>query len=102
VLAAMLADLLWCIFMIASIEHVQFKPGMGAASYLAFSDIALSHSLSMDALWTGLLAAAWFVWRCSPLGAGMLFGAVLSHWLLDWIATRRICRSRRAPKRSSD
>jgi len=27
VLAAMLADFLWCVFMLAGIEHVQFKPG---------------------------------------------------------------------------
>ena len=29
VLAAMLADFLWCVFMLAGIEHVQFKPGRG-------------------------------------------------------------------------
>jgi hypothetical protein len=31
VLAAMLENLLWCVFMIAGLEHVQFKPGKGAA-----------------------------------------------------------------------
>jgi membrane-bound metal-dependent hydrolase YbcI (DUF457 family) len=88
VLASMIADLLWCIFMIAGIEHVQFKPGMGAANYLSASDIAMSHSLLMDALWAGFLAAAWFVRRRSTLGAWVLFGAVLSHWLLDWVSHR--------------
>ena len=88
VLASMLADLLWCIFMIAGIEHVQIKQGMGAANYPDASDIAMSHSLLMDALWGGLLAAAWFVRRRSPLGAWVLYGAVLSHWLLDWISHR--------------
>jgi len=34
VLAAMLADFLWCIFMLAGIDHVEFKHGMGAANYL--------------------------------------------------------------------
>ena len=29
VLAAMLADFLWCVFMLTGIEHVQFKPGRG-------------------------------------------------------------------------
>ena len=68
VMAAMLADLLWCIFMIAGIEHVQFKPGMGAANYFAASDIAMSHSLLMDGLWAGLLATGYFLRRRYPRG----------------------------------
>jgi membrane-bound metal-dependent hydrolase YbcI (DUF457 family) len=88
VLAAMLADLLWCVFLIAGIEHEQFKPGMGAANYFQASDMALSHSLLMDGVWATLLAAAWFLRRRSPRGAWVLFGAVMSHWVLDWIAHR--------------
>lgn len=86
VLASMLADLLWCVFMIAGIEHVQFKPGMGAANYLVASDIVLSHSLLMDAVWAALLTAVYFLRRRYPRGAWMLFAIVLSHWLLDWIS----------------
>jgi hypothetical protein len=37
--------------MIAGIEHVQFKPGMGTANYLTAPDIVMSHSLLMDGLW---------------------------------------------------
>jgi hypothetical protein len=88
VLASMMADLLWCIFMIAGIEHVQFKPGMGAANYFGASDIVMSHSLLMDGLWAGLLAAAYFFKRRSARGAWVILGAVLSHWLLDWISHR--------------
>lgn len=88
VLAAMLADLLWCVFMIAGIERVQFKPGMGAANYFQASDIALSHSLLMDGLWASLLAGAYFLRRRNARGAWILFGAVVSHWPLDWIAHR--------------
>lgn len=51
VLAAMLADLLWCVFMIAGMEHAQLRTGMGAANYFVASDIAMSHSLLMDAIW---------------------------------------------------
>jgi hypothetical protein len=51
VLASMLADLLWCILMFAGIEHVQLKPGIGAANYFVASDIGLSHSLLTDGLW---------------------------------------------------
>lgn len=88
VLASMLADFLWCILMFAGIEHVQFKPGIGAANYIAASDIGISHSLLMDGLWAALLAGAYFLKRRSPRGAWVIFGVVLSHWLLDWISHR--------------
>lgn len=88
VLASMLADFLWCILMFFGIEHVQFKPGIGAANYFAASDIGISHSLFMDGLWAALLAVAYFLKRRNPRGAWVIFGAVLSHWLLDWISHR--------------
>ncbi|HTS32196.1 MAG TPA: hypothetical protein VMH81_40275 [Bryobacteraceae bacterium] len=86
VLACMLADLLWCFFMLAGIEHVEFKPGMGAANYIGASEIALSHSLLMDLLWAGSLTAVFFLARRNRRAAWVIFGAVLSHWLLDWIS----------------
>jgi len=86
VLAAMLSDFLWCIFMIAGIEHVQFKPGMGAANYLTASNIAWSHSLLTNVIWAALFAAAYLWRRRDPAGAWILFAAVLSHWLLDVVA----------------
>jgi hypothetical protein len=88
VLAAMLADFLWCVFMLAGIEHVQFKPGRGAANYLVASDIAWSHSLLTNAIWGAVFAAAYYWRRRYPRGAWILFAAVLSHWLLDVIAHR--------------
>jgi hypothetical protein len=86
VLAAMLADFLWVIFLIAGIEHVQFKPGMGAANYIASFDVPFSHSLLMDAIWGALFATAYFLRRRYPRGAWVLFAAVLSHWLLDFVS----------------
>jgi len=88
VLAAVLPDLLWCVFLMAGIEHVEIKPGRGAVNYLGASDIAFSHSLLMDAAWGALLAAAYFFARHYARGAWMLFAAVLSHWLLDFVAHR--------------
>ena len=88
VLASMLADLLWCILMFAGIEHVRFKPGIGAANYFVASDIAISLSLLMDGLWAALLATAYFLMRRNPRAAWVIFGVVLSHWLLDWISHR--------------
>ncbi len=86
VLAAMLVDLLWAIFMIAGIEHVHFKPGMGAGNYFDAYDIAMSHSLLTGAVWAALFAAAYFFRRHYPRGAWILFAAVLSHWFLDFVS----------------
>lgn len=88
VLAAMLADLAWCVFMILGIEHVQFRPGTGAANYLNPKDIAMSHSLLMGAIWATLLAAAYYLRRHYPRGAWLLFLVAMSHWLLDLISHR--------------
>jgi hypothetical protein len=33
VLAAMTADILWCAFMLAGVEHVEFTSGRGAGQY---------------------------------------------------------------------
>jgi hypothetical protein len=87
-LAAMIADFLWCIFMMAGIEHVRFKPGMGAANYFDASNIAMSHSLLMNTIWAALFAATYFLRRHYQQGAWVLFVVVLSHWLLDFVAHR--------------
>jgi hypothetical protein len=88
VLAAMLADVLWCVAMLAGLERVSYQPGRGAANYLVASNIALSHSLLMDATWAALFAGGYYLWRRYWRGAWMLFAAVLSHWVLDVLAHR--------------
>ena len=52
VLAAMLADLLWCVFMLAGLEHVTFGPGLGAAA----------RTVPVRSLITFSLAIAWAYW----------------------------------------
>ncbi len=84
----MLPDFAWCLFMMAGIEHVRFNQGMGAANYLNSTKIAFSHSLLMDLIWAGLFAAAYYLRRHYWRGACLLFGVVLSHWLLDWVSHR--------------
>ena len=91
-LASLLPDLLWCLFLIAGIEHVRFKPGiivqpgMRALDALAAPDVVYSHSLFMGVVWGALLAAAYFARRDSAVGATVIFVAVLSHWLLDFVS----------------
>ncbi|HEX4169410.1 MAG TPA: hypothetical protein VHZ55_28445 [Bryobacteraceae bacterium] len=86
VLAALLADLLWCLFLIVGLEHVRFKAGNGVASYMTAENIELSHSLAMDGLWAASFAGIYFLRRRSAVGAGILFFVVLSHWLLDFLS----------------
>jgi len=88
VLAALLPDLLWCFFLLTGIERVQLKAGRGAVNYLTASDIAFSHSLLMGAVWGLLLAAAYLLTVRNLQGACILFAAVLSHWLLDFVSHR--------------
>src|SRR5690348_17202873 len=92
VLAAMFADFLWAIFLLTGIEHVQVKAGMGAENYFDPSNINIvwSHSLLMDFIWAALFAAAYWLWRRNGPGAWLLFAAVLSHWLLDFVAHRPV------------
>ena len=51
-------------------------------------NIVYTHGLLMDTLWAGLFAAAYFLRRRYPRGACVLFVAVLSHWLLDFVSHR--------------
>ena len=88
VLAAMLPDFLWCIFMIAGIEHVRFHEGRGAANYFDAYDIAFSHSLLMDIVWAAAFAGLYYGLRRKSRGTWILFALVLSHWLLDVISHR--------------
>jgi membrane-bound metal-dependent hydrolase YbcI (DUF457 family) len=80
VLAVMLADLVCFPLLIVGIEHFQVNPSLG--------DIPYSHSLLMVAIWAALFTAAFFLRRRYPRGAWLLFGAVLSHWVLDVVSHR--------------
>src|SRR5262249_3790763 len=92
ILAAMLADFLWCAFMISGIENVRLKPGLTIGSGMAMraidaleaDRIAFSHSLAMDVFWAALVAGVYFLWKRNSYAAWILFAAVLSHWLLDF------------------
>jgi len=42
----------------------------------------------MDVVWASLFAGAYFARRRYPGGAWLLFAAVLSHWVLDFVSHR--------------
>lgn len=87
VLASLVPDLVWCVFLIAGIEHVRFieRGATLMKSRVAF-DIVYSHSLLANVIWAALFAGAYAMRRRYPRGAVVLFAAVLSHWLLDFVS----------------
>ena len=86
ILAAMLADVLWCVFMLAGVEDVRITTGRGAANYFQPINIAYSHSLVMLFVWGAVFAGVHFLSRRSKRSAVLLFLLVLLHWPLDVIA----------------
>ena len=86
ILAALLADLIVFPLLIAGIERFRALPGVTANRMVG--DIPYSHSLVMEVVWAGLFAGAYFVRRRYPPGAWLLFAAVLSHWVLDFVSHR--------------
>lgn len=89
VAAALAADLLWTIFLIAGIEHFQIlRRGPTLMSSEVITRIGYSHSLAMDVLWAVLFAGMYFLLRRDWRGTGVVFAAVLSHWLLDFASHR--------------
>jgi membrane-bound metal-dependent hydrolase YbcI (DUF457 family) len=73
---------------LAGVEQFAIKPGITATNALELQYVAISHSLLMDAVWGGLLAGIYYAVRKSARGAWVIFFAVLSHWVLDWMAHR--------------
>ena len=63
-------------------------PGRGAANYLVMIDVGWSHSLLMVCVWGALVARVYYLRQGHVIGAVVLLGAVLSHWLLD-VASHR-------------
>jgi membrane-bound metal-dependent hydrolase YbcI (DUF457 family) len=86
--AAVFADLLWPVLVAAGVEQVRIVPGITAMTPLDFVSYPYSHSLLMLVVW-GVL----FGWICArgvrdTRVFGIVFGLVVSHWLLDYITHR--------------
>ncbi len=87
-LASMLPDLLGFVFVMTGLEHWRMVPGGRGIESIELYDIGLSHSLAMDVLWAGLFAVIYGWRRRYGAGALILFAAVVSHWVLDFISHR--------------
>jgi len=88
VLAALLVDGIWPVFMLLGLEKVEIVPGITAVTPLLFVSYPYTHSLAADVLWGALVAVAYFLFRRDRAGALWLAALVLSHWVLDFVAHR--------------
>jgi hypothetical protein len=88
-LAALLPDFLLGLFVLAGWESVRVPGDFRERHYLTF-DFPYSHGLLATAGWAGVAAWTWRLTRrggtANARGSRVVFGAVLSHWLLDWLA----------------
>jgi len=87
VLAALLADLLWCAFLIAGIEHVEIvRRGARLMDSTVVSQIGWSHGLAAGLAWAVLLAGVIFAKIRNRKAALLAGAAVVSHWVLDFVS----------------
>ncbi len=85
-LGALFLDLLWPVFLSLGWERVQIDPGNTAVSPLAFEWYPWSHSLIMTVIWATFLTTAVLTITRDMAAGIVVFGAVQSHWVLDWLA----------------
>jgi hypothetical protein len=86
--APQVLDLLWPIFVLAGIEHVEVAPGDTAFTPLHFVSYPWSHSLVMSIVWGVALGAIVRVRGASLQGTGLVVALVVSHWVLDVVSHR--------------
>ncbi len=85
-LGALFLDLLWPIFLTLGWERVRIEPGYTAVSPLVFEWYPWSHSLIMTVIWATLLTVVVLTVTRDMLAGLVVFGAVQSHWVLDWLS----------------
>lgn len=87
-IASQFIDLLWPVFLLIGIEHVQVEPGNTVVTPLNFIDYPYSHSLLSVFVYGLLLSMTYLALKPYPRGAITLFFVLVSHWVLDFISHR--------------
>lgn len=88
ILAAQFLDLLWPVFLLLGIEHLEIAPGITRVSPMNFTDYPISHSLLMALVWSALVGGVCYGLRRDRRAAWVVAVLVLSHWVLDFIVHR--------------
>ncbi len=87
-MAGQFIDLLWPLFLLLGLEHVEVDPGNTAFTPLHFIHYPFTHSFAGVLIWALLFGGVYFTLRKDARSALLLGGLVLSHWLLDLIVHR--------------
>ena len=86
--AAQFLDLVWPVLVLLGWEQVRIDPGNTRFTPLDFVSYPWSHSLLMSLAWATAFALVHQLvvrqWR----GTIVIWGCVVSHWVLDWITHR--------------
>ena len=84
VLAALLVDGIWPVFLLLGWETVEIVPGITAVAPLLFVSYPYTHSIVAGAGWAALLGGGYYALRRDGRGAAWIGTLVLSHWMLDF------------------
>jgi membrane-bound metal-dependent hydrolase YbcI (DUF457 family) len=87
-LAPMLLDVLWPIFLLLGIEHFRIDPGNTAVTPLDFYDYPWSHSLLMAVVWSVVAGIGYYAATKYKRGAVVVGLGVVSHWFFDFLTHR--------------
>jgi membrane-bound metal-dependent hydrolase YbcI (DUF457 family) len=88
VLAAILVDGIWPVFLLLGWEEVRIVPGITAVTPLLFVSYPYTHSLVAGACWAAVLAGGYYALRRDGAGAAWIAALVVSHWVLDFASHR--------------
>lgn len=86
--APLLVDLIWPVFLLLGIEHVEIDPGNTAYTPLAFTHYPITHSLLAGIGWAALAGVLYLALTRYRRGALVVAVLVVSHWVFDWIVHR--------------
>jgi hypothetical protein len=84
--ASLFLDILWPVFVLAGWEQVRINPGNTRFTPLDFVSYPWSHSLVMSVVWATAFAFIYQGFTRYRPGTIAVWIAVISHWVLDWVA----------------
>lgn len=86
--APILLDLLWPVFLLVGWEHVAVDPNSNPFLRFVFLWYPISHGLIAVVGWATLFASVYLALTRYVAGAIVIWLAVISHWVLDYVVHR--------------
>lgn len=87
-LASQFIDLLWPLFLLLGIEHVNIDPGNTAFTPLDFIYYPFTHGFVSVLIWSVLFAGVYYFLKKDKRSSIILGLVVMSHWFLDLLTHR--------------